>query len=79
MPVLSSFTADQSALTSESSPIEEAMTKAAHEWALGVSVAERVSAGVPVITAVHLVAEAASETFDFVFAAACRVAADQAK
>ena len=60
----------------EASAIEEVCTKQAHEWALGVTVAEALQQGTPIIAAIEEVAKQSGESFSTVFGAACNVAAN---
>lgn len=55
---------------------DDSMGKAAHEWSLGITVAEEVQAGVPMLAAVEKVASRSGEGFVAVFAATCRLVAD---
>lgn len=55
---------------------DAAMTEAAHQWALGMTVAEKVTDGTPLVDAVSQVAQRSGETFVAVFQATCRVSAE---
>lgn len=59
-----------------SSAIEEVCAAQAHEWALGVTVAEALQQGTPLIAAIEKVAQQSGEDFTTVFGAACNVAAN---